>query len=89
MASAASVVTGAVKSLHSRLWGAEPTQVAKSGPRSAYLDIFDSLRVHIDHYDIDPNPANYVLLYRYYVRGEANLAEAVSKLIETGYAPDG
>lgn len=88
MASAASVVTGAVKSLHSRLWGAEPTQPAKPGPRSAYLDIFDSLRVHIDHYDIDPNPANYALLYRHYVRGEANLAEAVSKLIETGYAPD-
>ena len=88
MASAASVVTGAVKSLQSRLWGAEPTQAAKSGPQSAHLAIFDSLRVHIDHYDIDPNPANYALLYRHYVRGEANLAEAVSKLIETGYAPD-
>jgi diguanylate cyclase len=88
MASAASVVTGAVKSLHSRLWGAGLAQVSKSGPRSAYLDIFDSVRTHIERYDVDPNPANYALLYRHYVRGEANLAEAVSKLIETGYAPD-
>lgn len=88
MASAASVVTGAVKSLRAHLWGAAPAQVAKSKPCSAYLATFDSLRGHVEHYDIDPNPANYALLYRHYVRGEANLAEAVSKLIETGYAPD-
>lgn len=87
MASAASVVTGAVKSLHSRLWKSPPP-VVKAGPRSAYLETFDSLRGHVEHYDIDPNPGNYALLYRHYVRGEPNLADAVSKLIETGYAPD-
>jgi diguanylate cyclase len=86
MVSAASVVTGAVKSLHSRLWGAGPPPVA--GPRSAHMETLDGLRAYIERYDIDPNPANYALLYRHYVRGEANLAEAVSKLIETGYAPD-
>jgi diguanylate cyclase len=88
MVSAASVVTGAVKSLHSRLWGAGAAQVVKSRPCSAYLETLDGLRAYIERYDIDPNPANYALLYRHYVRGEANLAEAVSKLIETGYAPD-
>lgn len=88
MVSAASVVTGAVKSLHSRLWGAGPPPVAKVGPRSAHMETLDGLRAYIERYDIDPNPANYALLYRHYVRGEPNLAEAVSKLIETGYAPE-
>jgi diguanylate cyclase len=87
MASAASVVTGAVKLLHLRLWKSQ-SPALRAGPRSAYLETFDSLRGHVEHYDIDPNPANYALLYRHYVRGEANLADAVSKLIETGYAPD-
>jgi diguanylate cyclase len=87
MASAASVVTGAVKSLHSRLWKSA-AQDAPAEPRTHYVETFDALRVYIERYDIDPNPANYALLYRHYVRGEANLAEAVSKLIETGYAPD-
>jgi diguanylate cyclase len=88
MASASSVVTGAVKSLHSRLWKTTPSADAPAEPRSPYVEMFDALRVYVERYDIDPNPANYSLLYRHYVRGEANLAANVTQLIETGYAPD-
>lgn len=87
MASAATVVTEAVKSLHSRLWKSQ-SQAVSVGPRSRAVETFDALRVYIERYDIDPNPANYALLYRHYVRGEANLADNVTQLIETGYAPD-
>lgn len=88
MASAASVVTDAVKSLHSRLWKSAPPPQGSAEPRSPYLETFDAVRVYIERYDIDPNPVNYSLLYRHYVQGEANLAANVSRLIETGYAPD-
>ena len=87
MASAASAVTGAMKSLHTRLWGAPPP-LPGAAPRSAHVEAFDALRTHIERYDIDPVPANYSLLYRHYIRGEANLADAVSAMIETGYAPE-
>jgi diguanylate cyclase len=87
MASAASVVTGAVKSLHSRLWKSAPPDVPTE-PRTHYVETFDALRVYIERYDIDPNPVNYALLYRHFVRSEANLADSVTQLIETGYAPD-
>ncbi len=83
MASTASVVTDAVK----RLWkGAPPSPLTR--PQSPYVETFDALRVYVERYDIDPNPANYALLYRHFVRGEANLAHNVTQLIETGYAPD-
>jgi diguanylate cyclase len=87
MASAASVVTGAVKSLHSRLWKSAPPDVPTE-PRTHYVETFDALRDYIERYDIDPNPVNYALLYRHFVRSEANLADSVTQLIETGYAPD-
>jgi hypothetical protein len=87
MASAASVVTGAMKSLHSRLWKS-PSPDVMAEPRSPYVETFDALRVYVERYDIDPNPVNYALLYRHFVRGEANLADNVTQLIETGYAPD-
>jgi diguanylate cyclase len=87
MASTTSAVTGAIKSLHTRLWGAAPPPVVHA-PCSAHVEAFDAVRVYIDRHDIDPVPANYSLLYRHYVRGEANLADAVRLMIETGYAPE-
>jgi diguanylate cyclase len=88
MVSAASVVTDAVKSIHTRLWRTKPPVDRKMEPKSPYLETFDTLRTYVERYDIDPNPANYTLLYRHYVRGEANLATNVMQLIEMGYAPD-
>ena len=88
MASAVSVVSDAVKSLHSRFWKSAPPFENKTKPKTSCLESFDALRLYIERYDIDPNPANYSLLYRHYVRGEANLAAHVTRLIETGYAPD-
>ncbi|MEK6637219.1 MAG: GGDEF domain-containing protein [Pseudomonadota bacterium] len=57
-------------------------------PCTHHLESYDQIRVYIERYDIEPNPANYALLYHHYVLGEANLAEAVTKLIELGYAPE-
>lgn len=87
MASAASVIKEAVKSLHSRLWQ-DPSPAVVAPRRAHHLAGYDQLRVYIERHNIEPNPANYALLYRHYVQGEANLAESVTKLIETGYAPE-
>ena len=88
MASAASAVTGAMKSLHTRLWGSAPPLPVAGALRSPHVEAFDVVRVYVERHDIDPVPANYSLLYRHYIRGEANLADAVRAMVETGYAPE-
>lgn len=88
MASATSVVTDAVRSLRGRIWGGRPVAPTDTAEKKHHVETFDRLRAYVDHYAIDPTPANYALLYRHYVSGEANLADDVARLIETGFAPD-
>jgi hypothetical protein len=87
MASAATVVRRAMKSLHARLWK-DPIPHVLVPPRAQNLERYELLRAYIERYDIEPTPANYALLYRHHVQGETHLTDAVTKLVETGYAPE-
>lgn len=88
MASATSVVTDAVRSLRGRIWGTRSAPASETAVKSSYIETFDRLRSYIDHYGIDPTPCNYALLYRHYIGGEADLGDAVARMIETGFAPE-
>jgi diguanylate cyclase len=54
-----------------------------------YQAIIDTISTIMRQYVIEPNPANYALVYRHEVSKEPNLDEAFASLIQSGHAPIG
>lgn len=83
-------VAQSVGSAISRLFGREDGQVEVQGGElarysAAILAVKDVMLRHA----IEPNPANYELVYRHVVLHEPRLEQAIDDLIRTGTAPQG
>lgn len=83
-----STVSQTVSNAFNRIFGrADETAPAPSGELARYSAAIQAVRDVMLRHAIEPNPANYELVYRHVVMHEPRLEEAMSELIRTGYAP--
>lgn len=83
-----STVTQTVSNAFNRIFGrSDEMAAAPSGELARYSAAIQAVRDVMLRHAIEPNPANYELVYRHVVMHEPRLEEAMTELIRTGYAP--
>lgn len=84
----AASVTQAVSKVVGRLFGRpeEEAPVAPSGELERYRATIQAIRDVMLRHVIEPNPANYELVYRHVIAREPRLEEAMEQLVRSGYA---
>lgn len=82
-------VSDAVKAVGGRLFGRSyhEAPVVASSELARYGATIQSIRDVMLRHVIEPNPANYELVYRYVIAHEPRLEDAMDELIRSGYAP--
>ena len=84
-ATAPNAVIKVVDRLFGRSNSAVPVQ--PTGELARYGEIIQKVREVMLRHVIEPNPANYDLVYRHVIAHEPRLEEAMEQLIKSGYAP--
>lgn len=84
-------VTHSVSKVVGRLFGRpeEEAPPAPTGELARYAATIQTIRDVMLRHVIEPNPANYDLVYRHVIAHEPKLEDAMEKLIRSGYAPMG
>lgn len=83
-----STVSQTVSNAFHRIFGrSDDVPMAPSGELARYSAAIQAVREVMLRHAIEPNPANYELVYRHVVMHEPRLEEAMAELIRTGYAP--
>lgn len=82
-------VSDAMKAVGDRLFGRSYSEApaAPSSELARYGATIQSIRDVMLRHVIEPNPANYELVYRYVIEHEPRLEDAMDELIRSGYAP--
>ncbi len=81
-------LAGTIKAVGVRLFGTvEDASTAPKGELARYREILDTIGDFMLRHAIEPNPANYSLVYRHMIAHEPHLETAIEQLIDTGYAP--
>lgn len=83
-APAGNTVTKVVERLFGRSNSAVPSQ--PTGELARYSETIQTVREVMLRHVIEPNPANYDLVYRHVIAHEPRLEEAMEQLIRSGYA---
>ena len=84
-AAAPNTVAKVVDRLFGRSSSAVPSQ--PTGELARYGEIIQRVREVMLRHVIEPNPANYDLVYRHIIAHEPRLEDAMDQLIKSGYAP--
>lgn len=85
----AASVTQAVSKVVDRLFGRSGSgaRVDAAGELARYAETIQAVRDVMLRHVIEPNPANYELVYRHVIAHEPRLEDAMEQLIRSGYAP--